>query len=236
MKTGLLILNILLISAVVFLFVRGNFWNKTKNHLREKRNIENTHTYDMNRMYQVKKDMHTVYDGKAKIVMFGDSHTEFAEWHELLAETGVLKRGIGGDITEGMLNRIETVLKHEPEICFFMGGVNDFINRVSYSKTVESIIEIIRVLKENDIRPVIQSVLYVGRSYPNNERINTLVERINKELIIISDAKGADYIDLNKYLAENGFLKEKYTYDGLHLNADAYEIWARIINEYLGSE
>ncbi|MFO7810012.1 MAG: GDSL-type esterase/lipase family protein [Candidatus Delongbacteria bacterium] len=236
MKTVSVILNILLLSAAIFLFVRGNFWDKTIYLIRERRDIKNTYTYDMNRMYEVKKNMHMSYEKKARIVMLGNSLTEHAEWNELLQRDDVVNRGIGGDITEGMLNRIESVLKVKPELCFFMGGINDLIKRVSYSKTVENIVEIIQILNNNEIKPVILSVLYVGRSYPCSEMINAHVENINKDLIRISEEKSAGFLDLNKDLTENGFLKDKYTYDGLHLNVAAYKIWSERLNEYLEIE
>jgi lysophospholipase L1-like esterase len=233
MKTVSVILNILLLSAVVFLFVRGNFWDKTKNFLQEKRDIKNTHTYDMNRLYVVKKNMHMSYEEKARIVLFGDSHTEFAEWHELLGSSSIVNRGIAGDITEGMLKRIDSVLKVKPEICFFMGGINDFIYRVSYSKTIDSIIQIIRVLKENEIRPVIQSVLYIGKSYPESDTINLKVEQINKDLRRISEEEEVFFLDINSSLSFEGYLKNEFTYDGLHLNPNGYKVWAKVLSKIL---
>jgi len=233
MKTVAVILNIFLLTAFIFLFVRGNFWNKTKNFLQEKRDVKNTYTYDMNRLYEVKKNMHMSYKDSARIVMLGNSLTEQAEWDELLHREDVVNRGISADITEGMLNRIETVLKVNPEICLFMGGINDIVKRVSYSKTVENIIEIVRILKENDIIPVIQSVIYVGRSYPDNERINTLVKKMNQDLMRIAADHGSIFIDLNKYLSRDGYLKKNYTYDGLHLNAKGYKKWSELLDRIL---
>ena len=40
------------------------------------------------------------------------------------------------------------------------------------------------------------------------------------------------FIDLNKILSPNGFLDEKYTTDGIHLNGSAYILWAKEIKDY----
>jgi lysophospholipase L1-like esterase len=42
----------------------------------------------------------------------------------------------------------------------------------------------------------------------------------------LADEFGYDYLDVHSLLADDkGELKAEYTGDGLHLNAEAYEIW-----------
>lgn len=47
-----------------------------------------------------------------------------------------------------------------------------------------------------------------------------------------AEDKNIEFIDLNKILSPNGFLDNKYTTDGIHLNGDAYVLWAKEIINY----
>jgi lysophospholipase L1-like esterase len=42
-----------------------------------------------------------------------------------------------------------------------------------------------------------------------------------------------EYLDINSLVANNGFLKEELSYDGLHLNAKGYILWKPLIEEVL---
>jgi hypothetical protein len=41
-----------------------------------------------------------------KIIMLGNSITEGGDWKKLLKDSTIINRGIGGDVTFGVLNRI----------------------------------------------------------------------------------------------------------------------------------
>ena len=69
-------------------------------------------------LYQVcKKD-------RADIVMLGDSITYNVNWAELL-NRDVANSGVGSDVTQGFVNRMQYVYDLHPRICFVMGGIND---------------------------------------------------------------------------------------------------------------
>jgi len=60
-----------------------------------------------------------------KIVMIGDSITDGGLWDELLKNNLVQNRGIGGDTTDGVLDRLSSI-NQKIEIAFIMIGINDF--------------------------------------------------------------------------------------------------------------
>lgn len=198
--------------------------------------VEEEYNYTMNNLYDVRKEQFMTYEGQANIVMLGDSMTEFAHWNELLGRNDVVNRGISGDITEGILNRLETVVKVKPRYCFFMGGINDFVKGISFDITVGNSIAIINRLNDNGIRPVIQSVIYTGYNYDGQKEINLLASRINEVMKKFAINNNIYFLDLNNYLSEGGLLNPDYTYDGLHLNAKGYSIWGQVINEFLISQ
>ena len=119
----------------------------------------------MNPNYYPKKEQFDMISGQFDIVMLGNSITEQIDWNELLGRNDIANRGISGDITEGMLLRMDSVLKLKPSLCFFMGGVNDITRRVSYEKILNNITEIIHVLSAEGIETVIQSVLYTENRF-----------------------------------------------------------------------
>jgi hypothetical protein len=57
--------------------------------------------------YQHKKQRFESYKTKADIVMIGDSITDGAEWHEMFPQLNIVNRGISGDTTVGVLNRLD---------------------------------------------------------------------------------------------------------------------------------
>ncbi len=229
MRPLLIISNIFLALIIALLFFKGNFPEKIAYNLRSGEDYD----YRQNYLYNVRVGQHMSYEGQADIVMLGDSMTEFAEWNELLGRNDVVNRGISGDITEGMLNRLETVMTVKPQMCLVMGGINDIIRGVPYDRVKGNIISIADILKQNNIKPVIQSVIYTGRNYEDKGRINVMVSRLNLDIEEFAEKNNIEYIDLNKSLCPEGFLKDAYTYDGLHLNAQGYKIWSLLLKEYL---
>jgi lysophospholipase L1-like esterase len=191
------------------------------------------YTYDMNPVYKSETERFMRSDEKSDIVMFGNSITSQADWNELLGREDIVNRGISGDITEGMLKRIRSVLKVKPKYCFFMGGINDITRRVSYEKTLSNIQIISETLKTNGIIPVIQSVLYTESRFFSSDYNNPIVTKLNDDIMEFCSENGIDFIDLNRYMSENNSLRSEYTHDGLHLNAEGYAVWSRILTTYL---
>lgn len=51
----------------------------------------------------------------------------------------------------------------------------------------------------------------------------------------MSNKYGYVYINLYDAFLENEELKDSMTIDGVHLNEDGYETWAKLINEYINN-
>lgn len=197
----------------------------------------NTPFYYKNQTYTMKTSNYDVFKTKqANIVMLGDSITYGVDWHELLGRQDIVNRGIGGDVTEGMLNRLYYVFKVKPKIVFLMGGINDIMSDYA---TPEKITKnqklIIEKLKKQNIKPVITSTLYVSSSLNNYKSINAKVDKLNSLLKQLAADQEIDYIDLNSKLANGTWMNSKYTIDGVHLLGNAYEIWGAEISKILAN-
>lgn len=171
--------------------------------------------------------LYSVYHKQSDVVMLGDSITQGVEWNELLDRDDIVNRGIGGDTILGMLNRIIFIYKLNPKICFIMGGVNDMKYGISAEEVFGNYKKIITDLKEHNIIPIIQSTLYSNiASYEKTKELNRLLRQY-------AENNGLDYIDLNMVLSENKKLRNKFTYDGIHLTGKGYEVWGEEILKIL---
>ncbi|MGJ1271751.1 GDSL-type esterase/lipase family protein [Sphingobacterium multivorum] len=59
------------------------------------------------------------------VVFLGNSITFWGNWTERLQNMTVKNRGIAGDNTYGVLERLDGILVHKPKLIFLMIGVND---------------------------------------------------------------------------------------------------------------
>jgi lysophospholipase L1-like esterase len=166
---------------------------------------------------------------KYKTVMIGDSITDGGLWNELLDNNLIQNRGIAGDTTDGVLDRLASINKNI-ENAFIMIGINDFFQEKSVEYVFSNYRKIIQILESKNIKISIQSTLFVDESKPS--KYNEKVEQLNKKLKDFAIENGLVFIDLNEKLAPNKTLKKEYSFDGLHLNGMAYGIWANEIRKY----
>lgn len=163
------------------------------------------------------------------IVMFGDSLVAHGDWSEVLGRDDVKNSGLSGYTTKKLLKKLEDkVLKHKPKICFLEGGINDMHSLTSLDSTKENIIAIVEILKRNDIKVVLHSVVHTSH-FEHNKRVDSL-NVIYKD---IARTHNIPFIDLNSKFSKNNVIIEDLSTDGLHLEKKAYPMWASLIKSYL---
>jgi lysophospholipase L1-like esterase len=188
------------------------------------------YSYKDNAQYVERMSHFEVYRKKGRIVMLGNSITARVNWSELLGSDNIINRGIGSDITEGYLSRMEYIYSIEPKICYIMGGVNDIARNVPREEIVENVKKIIDGLKEHKIIPVLQSVLHVTDTYPNNVIFNQKIENLNVELVKLANECNITFLDLNAHLSSGNQLISEYAIkDGIHLSGAGYEKWRTVL-------
>jgi len=164
------------------------------------------------------------------IVMLGDSLTDRAEWNELLNRDDIANRGIDGDTAYGVLQRLDYLTSNTKQV-FIMIGINDLAEGRKVDYIFSNYKKIIIFLEKKNIVPIIESVLYVGA---NTAPIyNQNIKKLNYLLFRYAVKNKIRFIDLNKYLAPQGFLKSIYTNDKLHLNSKGYILWAKTIKKLM---
>ncbi len=176
-----------------------------------------------------------------RIMFLGNSITEMGRWDKLLGDSTVVNRGIGGDITFGVLKRLDDVIRRQPSKLFLLIGINDIGKDIPDAVIADNIRKIItRIQSESggtkiyleSILPVNPDVNGFPQHYDKNPHVvstNALIQRV------AADTK-VTFIDTHTFFSdENGKLKREYTIEGLHINPKGYEAWIKFLkdNHYL---
>lgn len=183
---------------------------------------------------------------KGQVVLAGDSLVELLDSDTLLQDyvktTGIkiYNRGICGDSTNRLLERFQdTVLNLEPSTLVLLIGTNDIARGASAQFTLENIIKLITLAKENGVKRLIVQCLYPVNndiySNPAHLRNPKDIQHINSG--ILSNARKLDYevLNLRNLLSdEQGKLKKELTSDGLHPNEKGFKMIAKEIEKGLG--
>ena len=180
------------------------------------------------------------------IILLGDSLTEFADWSYLLQGSVtspgptenrvILNRGIAGDMIEGIILRLDELVRHNPSSIFLMAGCNNFVKHPSI--TVEQVWEAYRQLISRIGEMMPHAGLHIASTLPLNpisgdyyQGINRKITELNKLLQLNSSTIEQfryKYYDIVPELSDaNGFLRSDLTIDGCHLNTAGYRIWTR---------
>jgi len=174
-----------------------------------------------------------------EIIFLGNSITDGCEWSELFQNPLIKNRGISGDITDGVLARLNEVTESEPSKIFLMIGVNDLARGRSVDSILINYREIVSKIRQTtpNTELFLQSVLPVNAEYPRfNNHVNKSdsILIMNQRLQAIASEYGLTYIDLHgSFKNRDGQLDPAYSNDGLHLTGPGYLLWKKLINPYV---
>jgi lysophospholipase L1-like esterase len=199
-------MKVILLFSLIFIELFANEW-KIQNDPYYKHKVT---------QFEMLKDK-----SDAKIVMLGDSITDEGEWSELWGKV-VQNRGISGDTTSGVLDRLYTISPSIEEV-YIMIGVNDIMRGAKAQDVYLNYEKIVQFFQKKGIKVNIQSTLYIGES--RKKDFNAEVEKLNEKLKLFAKQNNIRFIDLNQILSSNKVLKADFTKDDLHLNGDAYKLW-----------
>ena len=171
------------------------------------------------------------------VVFFGNSHTEFGDWKRLLGDPAAVNRGIAGDNTFGMLDRLPEVIALRPSRIYIEAGVNDIGQGVPASliaANIGSMVAYVRV-KLPSARVYVVSALPTNgnaqANYPEIAGKNEAIHELDRLLAAQALSRGYTYLDLASLLVDSsGALDERYGRpDGVHLNGAGYGVWVGMI-------
>lgn len=178
-------------------------------------------------------------NSKKDIIFLGNSITAGADWAELLGNPHARNRGISGDITFGVLERLSEVTEGKPAKVFILIGINDIQRNIPDTMITGNYRKMIKRIRAESPATKIyfQTLLPVNNEFTqfkNHYNKDEHIAFVNAELKKIAEEEQVTLIDLHPhFLDANKKLDKRYTMDGLHLNADGYQVWKGILKPYL---
>jgi lysophospholipase L1-like esterase len=183
----------------------------------------------LNGYYSLLEPVYAALPRHTAVVMLGDSITALTDWNALLPSFDVANRGIPGDTTEGVLERIDSIIAMHPRCVAVMLGINDLSAKRSVQQLLQNYSAIVNRLSANGSIVIVQSTLATSQYYAS---LNPSVIDANRSLAEMCRRSGhCLYVDLNSTVASTGEIADSI--DGLHLGPNSYKIWARTLEPLL---
>jgi hexosaminidase len=175
---------------------------------------------------------------KDDIIFIGNSITDGGEWSELFQDLRVKNRGISGDISAGVLKRIDEVVKRKPAKVFLMIGTNDLARGISTDSAIKNILHTAAWLKQESpaTKLFVQSILPVSdvyKKFSGHTSKTDSILKLNNHLSKVAETYEYTFVNLYpSFCNQQGKLDEKYSNDGLHLAGEGYLLWKHLVFPY----
>lgn len=179
---------------------------------------------------------------KGQIVFIGDSITDLYHLNDYYNDLplATYNRGIGGDTTQGVINRLKVSLYDiAPSEIVLMIGINDLNGGISSQTIINNYQTIINGIKTNlpDAKLFTMGIapLAISFNYGDILAKNNQIIAINSEIKVLSEAKGYTHVNLYDSLKrdDENALKEEYTIDGIHLSEAGFAVWTNLLKPLL---
>ena len=193
--------------------------------------------------------------GQNKIVFLGNSITEGGgNWNARFGVKNIVNRGISGDTTEGILDRLDEIIYYKPIAVFLLIGINDIFDadipgrgEITPSYVSKNIINIADQITNQSP----STKIFIQTILPINHKIYTEINdwfpehavalpiQINKINSLIKNIDlGNKYtiIDLHSaFINKHGLMDRVYSTDGVHLNDAGYQLWVEYVRKNVKS-
>ena len=168
------------------------------------------------------------------IVFIGNSITELGgNWDVRFSNSKVKNRGISGDVTAGIINRLAEIYYYKPKKVFLKIGINDlFHSELTPEYVVDNISKI--VTKIHSESPL--TLIYVQTVLPtsNNTTLKQKIQDTNNLLKAVTQTSYYKIIDLHSIFADaNDLMISSYTTDGVHLTEAGYVVWQNYVKGFV---
>ncbi|MDY0907369.1 GDSL-type esterase/lipase family protein [Pedobacter sp. CFBP9032] len=173
---------------------------------------------------------------KRDIVFLGNSITAGTDWAKLLDLPQAKNRGISGDITFGVLDRLQDVIDGKPSKVFILIGINDISRNIPDSIILRNYKQMIARIRKgskktqiyfNTLLPVNSAFEKFKNHYGKDDHILYLNDEIRK-----FSAKNITVVDIYPVFTDKDkHLRAELTKDGLHLIPAGYEVWSAFLKK-----
>lgn len=191
-----------------------------------------------NEIAAFKKQDSLSFPGRGKILFVGSSSFTFwKDVQEYFPEYPIINRGFGGSsLTDLIRYAPDVIFPYEPKQIVIYCGENDFAGDTSLypSQVAQRFFDLFNLIRSRYKKV---PIAYISMK-PSPSRQH-LMARFNVANVMIKNflkkKRRTAYIDVYKaMLKENGLPKDEiFLADKLHMNAEGYKIWKKIIEPYL---
>ena len=173
---------------------------------------------------------------KKEYIFLGNSITAGTDWAKLLSLPQAKNRGISGDITFGVLERLQEVIDRKPTKVFILIGINDISRNIPDEVILSNYKKMVSRIRKGSkktqiyfytLLPVNSSFEKFKNHYGKDDHILYLNDEIRK-----FKAKKVKVIDLYPaFLDRDNHLRAELTKDGLHLIPEGYQVWKALLEK-----
>ncbi|MBR2301205.1 MAG: exo-alpha-sialidase [Bacteroidaceae bacterium] len=177
---------------------------------------------------------------EGSILFLGNSITDMHCWPEVFkTSTGeylpIVNRGVSGTYSTEQSDNLESYLLNKPKKVFMMIGTNDIATQGGLNFSPELVLSYVQSIVERIHLRYPDTKVYLYSILNNNtyNRVEATWLRTNEIVKEYADATdNVTYVDIYealKGIASGGV----WSYDKLHLTAEAYRVWSEAICEHL---
>ena len=188
--------------------------------------------------FSLKVDLFKSYpNATSDFIFLGNSITAGTDWNELLGIKNGRNRGISGDITFGVVERMQEVTEGKPAKVFILIGINDISRNIPDEVILTNYKRIVAAIKNQSPRTKIyfQTLMPVNNEFTqfkNHYNKDEHILWLNEQIKALAKKERFTVIDLHPhFLNADKKLDKKYTEEGLHLNAEGYKQWAKVLKK-----
>ena len=214
----------MLVGYLVALVVNKDVIGVLKNNIQHRKYMQQN-VWPYAESIRIKEAMSN--EATKKVVMLGDSITEWGDWGGGIHDFKIENHGVGGDKTIDILDRLSSFKNGEVDRVFIMAGINDIFASVDEDEIIKNYSEIIDNLMSKNMDVSVFSVLPISKRNSRYKEVNLKVKSLNDKINNLAAQKNINYINISEDFSNaNDFsLIDEYTVDSVHLSKLAYAKW-----------
>jgi lysophospholipase L1-like esterase len=161
-------------------------------------------------------------------------------WAEYYSD--IRNRGIGGDTSVGLLDRIGEISDRRPKQLFINIGTNDLSFGFNPEAIAENISQIVTKVRSTSrsTEVFVISVLPINLDFLPDVRNETklgVIRRLNQILKVSEETVGFRFIEIaSQFEDERGQLRRELTLDGGHLNHVGEKLYCELLMQHVDSK
>ena len=157
-------------------------------------------------------------------VILGDSQALWFPIDRLPKDRFWLNQGVSGDTTAGVLKRVSAFALARPDTIHIMVGINDLRKGKTDKEILRNLQQIMQKLRQDHptAQILVHSILPTRLAAIPSNRVRWL----NYNIAALTKQERVNYLNLQPAFSDaDGNLRRTLTTDGIHLNAQGYQVW-----------